>query len=94
MGGYYRGYAEGQPWGPYQNEQGQILVELIGTKFVPSSLSALPVESVVPNLLIDYAPVEELAVFDHSRITLDLKRRYAERYPLGPGDRKIKRTQR
>lgn len=83
----------GQDWGPGQNFVEQRVAELVSGTFSPISIKQLPAELTVPNLLLQYAPVQELASFDGQRLTLVKKGEYLQRYPLGPGDRRIERPQ-
>ncbi|MEO8298196.1 MAG: hypothetical protein ABI574_10375 [Burkholderiales bacterium] len=93
MGGHYARSREiaGQDWGVDQNGQGQRVAMYRDGKFVPISMSQLPEKFTTPNLLLDYAPVEELSHLNGRHVTLDMKAKYLQKYPLGPGDQMIYR---
>ena len=83
----------GQNWGPGQNFSEQNIALLKDKNFSPTSIKQLPAMFTIPNLLVQYSPVEELAAFNSTRLTLTQKASYLNKYPLGPGDMKIERPQ-
>jgi hypothetical protein len=94
-GGHYGNswHVPGQDWGTPQNFAGQRVAQLIDGHFEPVSIRQLPAAFTVPNMLLLYAPTQELASFDRTRVTLARKASYLERYPRGPGDITFERPQ-
>lgn len=80
-----------QNWGPPQNGNGQRTARLSGTAFEPTPIANLPPWMNKANLLMDYAPKSELALFDSTRVTLRQKAIYLQKYPLGAIDARIDR---
>lgn len=86
---------QSQPdWGPDQNGNGQRMGRLEQGSFQPANLRDLPDWVEGANMLMDYAPIEELALFDKKRVTLSVKQGYLNKYPLGSSERRIARPQR
>jgi len=80
-----------QNWGPQQNGNGQRTARLAGRSFEPTSVANLPAWMNKANLLMDYAPKQELAVLDGTKVTLHQKALYLQKYPPGPIDARIDR---
>ena len=83
-----------EAWGPVQNSSGHKCWSLDERGLVRASINDLPDSVLKVNLLMDYAPTEELAAFDGTRLTLSQKNSYAQKYPLDPPRMKIERPQR
>jgi hypothetical protein len=82
-----------QRWGMDQNGNGQRTALLVGKAFEPVEINKLPVWMKSANLLMDYAPKEDLAAFSGTRLTLAQKAVYVQKYPLGPIDTLIGRPE-
>jgi hypothetical protein len=80
-----------QDWGMDQNGNGQRTAHLVGTSFKPTPISRLPAWMSAANILMDYAPKDELATFNATRLTLTQKSLYMQKYPLAPIDMRIER---
>jgi hypothetical protein len=80
-----------QDWGSEQNGNGQRTARLVGLAFKPTPIDRLPLWMSTANVLMDYAPVRELAAFNETRLTLAQKAIYLQKYPLGPIDMRIER---
>ena len=84
----------GQPiqnWGIPQNGNGQRTAQLVGNSFTAVSIIQLPIWMTKANILMDYGPKKELAVFNSTRLTLAQKSLYLQKYPLDPIDMQVER---
>jgi len=80
-----------EDWGPKQNSTGQWVGVLRDGRFTPTPLDLLPSEFDAPNMLYEYAPMEQIVKLDKTTLTLRQKTEYLRLYPLGPGDQHIDR---
>lgn len=58
---------------------------------MPTPIASLLAWMTNANLLMDYAPKNELTAFNWTRVTLGQKSVYLQKYPLGVIDRQIDR---
>lgn len=82
-----------EDWGSMENSSGHKCWSLSRTGLVRASINDLPDSVLKVNVLMDYAPAEELHAFNGTRVTLSQKSLYAQKYPLDPPRIKIQRPQ-
>jgi hypothetical protein len=80
-------------WGSKQNASGHKCWRLGEQGLLQASINDLSDETLKINLLMDYAPVRELAALDGTHVTLAQKAVLFNKYPLNPSDLKIERPQ-
>lgn len=82
-----------EEWGSTENSSGHKCWSLDKTGLVHASINDLPDGVLKINVLIDYAPAKELAIFAATRVTLSQKSIYEQKHPLDPPRQKIQRPQ-
>ena len=92
-GGYYYRSREipGQDWGELEGPYGQWAVRLTEGKWLPISMSRLPNHFETPNVLILYGTAAEHAQFHGKTLTLQDKRAWLAKHPLGYADIRLTR---
>jgi len=78
-------------WGRPENAAGQKCWRIDQNGLTRASLNDLPKEIAKPNVLMDYAPVKELAALDGSSLTLAMKTAFDSRFPVYPPAGRIER---
>ena len=82
-----------EDWGSAQNSSGQKCWSLDERGLAQASINDLPDEILKINMLMDGAPVGELAALDGTRVTLHQKAELLRKYRLNPSEAQIERPQ-
>jgi hypothetical protein len=81
-----------EEWGPKQDSSGHKCWKLDGPDFIHASFDDLRNLQLSINMLMDYAPVAELASLNGTLVTLSQKESLVGKYPLNPSDLRIGRS--
>jgi hypothetical protein len=82
-----------EDWGSMENGSGYKCWSLDSNGLSRASINDLPDHVLKLNILLDYAPVKELAQLDGVQLTSAQKKDYFSRYAINPSDERIERPQ-
>jgi hypothetical protein len=80
-----------EDWGQAQTSSGYKCWALDKQGLTRASINDLPKEMLNINMLMDYAPVSELAALDGTRVNRSQKADFVQKHPLNPSDIQLAR---
>jgi hypothetical protein len=83
---------DGQNWGKFRKHGENNMAKLIEGKWTPIPMAEFPDTFKLPNVLVLYGTAKEHSKFDKKLVTLEMKNRWLEEYPLSPPDHRIERS--